>query len=119
MKKFVIASLFTVLVLFLAACGGDDDASSNSDNSTPAHTVDLLASNWDFDKDTYTVPAGEIKFNLVNEEGFHGIEIEGAGVKIEKEGSKTANLEAGEYTIRCVLPCGEGHAEMTAQLIVE
>ncbi|MRG87330.1 cupredoxin domain-containing protein [Salinibacillus xinjiangensis] len=57
-----------------------------------------------------------------NEAGLHGIEIEGTNVKnvkLDKEGSATANLEPGEYTIRCIIPCGEGHGEMTAQLVVE
>ncbi|QHS24025.1 cytochrome C oxidase subunit II [Virgibacillus sp. MSP4-1] len=122
MKKWFIVSLFTVLVLGLAACGGGDEASGNdgaSDDSSSANSVDIVASNWEFDKDTYTVPAGDITFNLTNESGMHGFDIEGTDVTIEGEGSVSGSLEPGEYTIRCNIPCGEGHADMTAQLVVE
>ncbi|MFZ3579709.1 cytochrome C oxidase subunit II [Virgibacillus sp. DJP39] len=122
MKKFIIGVMFLTLVLFLAACGGDDAASGSEDASSDkssGNTVELVASNWEFAEDSYTVPAGEVTFDLVNEEGFHGIAIDGTDVKIEGEGSATATLEPGEYTINCIVPCGEGHAEMTAQLIVE
>ncbi|MBB6454053.1 heme/copper-type cytochrome/quinol oxidase subunit 2 [Salirhabdus euzebyi] len=123
MKKLMLTSLFTLLLLALAACGGDDNATSGSDDASggegTSSTVELVATNWDFAEDTYTVPAGEVTFELINEEGFHGITINGTDVKIDGEGTATATLEAGEYTIICNVPCGEGHAEMTAQLVVQ
>ncbi|MEQ6377172.1 cytochrome C oxidase subunit II [Bacillaceae bacterium S4-13-58] len=117
MKKLMLTLLFAALVMALAACGGDDSSSNNAGGS--GETVDLTASNWQFDKDTYTVPAGKVTFNLKNEDGYHGIEIEGTDVKIEGEGSDSATLEAGEYTIKCSVPCGSGHDTMTTKLVVE
>ncbi|WP_226034807.1 cytochrome C oxidase subunit II [Aquibacillus saliphilus] len=120
MKKVIVTASFTLLILVLAACGGDDNASEgNSEGSGTASTVDLVATNWEFDQDTYTVPAGDVTINLKNEEGHHGIEVEGADVSIDGEGSATASLEPGEYTIKCTIPCGEGHESMEAKLVVE
>lgn len=123
MKKFIVGTMFLAFVLVLAACGGGDDTSgeskSSGESSSSANTVELVASNWEFEKDSYTVPAGEVKVDLVNKDGFHGITIEGTDVAIEGDGSATATLEAGEYTIRCTVPCGEGHTDMTTKLIVE
>ncbi|WP_186578906.1 cupredoxin domain-containing protein [Aquibacillus kalidii] len=120
MKKVMLTIILSALVFFLAACGGNDSDSSNTSSESGSGTpVDLVASNWEFDQDTYTVPAGDVTFNLKNKEGFHGIKVEGTDVTIEGEGSATTNLEAGEYTIRCVVPCGTGHAEMSAKLVVE
>ena len=114
------------LALVLAACGGgDDEGSSNSDGeagenaSGDGETVDIQASNWQFDQEEYTVPAGEVTVNLTNEEGFHGIEIEGTDIALDDAGSQTATLEPGEYTIRCSIMCGAGHDDMVATLIVE
>lgn len=123
MKKFIISTMLISLLLVLAACGEEDstggtDDTSGGENST-SNTVELVASNWEFDKDSYFVPAGEVTINLVNDEGFHGITIEGTDVKIEGDGSATTSLEPGEYKVVCSVPCGEGHAEMTTQLIVE
>lgn len=121
MKKWVLTIVFAVFMLVLAACGGDNSAKGNEDNGSEgaSSTVDLVASNWQFEKESYTVAAGDITFNLENKKGFHGISIEGTDVSIEGEGSATTNLDPGEYTIMCSIPCGEGHEEMEAQLIVE
>ncbi|MDL4839599.1 cupredoxin domain-containing protein [Aquibacillus rhizosphaerae] len=119
MNKIIVTVLFSSLILFLAACGGDESANEGNSDSSSGNTVDLVASNWEFEQDTYKTTAGDITFNLKNDEGFHGIEIEGTDLNIEGEGSATTSLKAGEYTIRCTVPCGEGHEEMTATLIVE
>ncbi|WP_053220135.1 cupredoxin domain-containing protein [Virgibacillus senegalensis] len=120
MKKALLALMVSLFILLLAACGGGDEAgATEGDDGGSAAVVDIGASNWQFDKEGYTAPAGEITFNLTNEEGVHAIEIEGTDVAIENEGSATATLEAGEYTIKCILPCGEGHEEMTSTLTVE
>ncbi|WP_456271221.1 hypothetical protein [Bacillus sp. AK031] len=59
------------------------------------------------------------QFDLINAEGYHELEIDGTDVKINGDGKATVNLKAGEYTIKCAVPCGECHEEMTAMLIVE
>jgi len=119
MKKILLSSFIILSVVFtLAACGGEESSKSESNGGT-ASTVELDASNWKFDQETYNVPAGEITFNLKNSEGYHGIEIEGTDIKIDGEGSATATLEPGEYTVKCSIQCGTGHEEMTATIVVE
>ncbi|SHM38070.1 cytochrome C oxidase subunit II [Gracilibacillus kekensis] len=123
MKKTLLGLATLLLVLILAACGGGDDEGSSSDTGDTASgdgaVVDIKASNWEFDQEEYTVPAGEVTVNLSNEEGFHGIEVEGTDIQIDSEGSASATLEPGEYTIRCSVMCGAGHDDMVATLIVE
>ncbi|WP_138414575.1 cytochrome C oxidase subunit II [Aquibacillus sediminis] len=121
MKKILFVTVLSMLMLVLAACGGGED--NTSDESTggdaAANTVDIDATNWEFDQETYTTSAGDITFNLTNEEGYHGIQIDDTDVTVEGDGSTTASLEAGEYTIRCSIPCGDGHSEMVSTLVVE
>ncbi|WP_416149928.1 cytochrome C oxidase subunit II [Salipaludibacillus sp. HK11] len=137
MKNKIIGFMLLALVLVLAACGGNNDVTENEsagnenvaeetenengeeEEEASSSVVELNASNWDFDQDTYTAEAGEVTINLNNEEGHHGIEIEGTDVVIDGEGSATADLEPGEYRIYCSIPCGEGHDEMEAMLVVE
>mgnify|MGYP001270253453 CR=1 FL=1 len=129
MKKFLLILMFVLVAGVLVACGGGDDAQdSNTDNSAEesnttesadGEVVDIKASNWDFDQETYTVAAGDVTVKLTNEEGFHGIEIVDTDVSLQSEGSTTTTLEPGEYTIRCNIPCGTGHDDMVATLIVE
>ena len=124
MKKFITGTMFISLLFVLAACGGDDDHTNGSEHtsgeeSSASNTVELVAANWEFEKDSYTVPAGEVTIKLVNKEGYHGITIDGTDVAINGEGTATATLEPGEYKVVCSVPCGTGHEEMSALLIVE
>ncbi|WP_066187245.1 MULTISPECIES: cupredoxin domain-containing protein [Gracilibacillus] len=120
MKKFylILAALFLALVL--VACGSDDSGDNEeASSSTGDADVAITASNWEFDQEEYTVPAGEVTVSLTNDEGMHGVEIEDTNILIEGDGEATDELEPGEYHIRCSIPCGEGHSDMTATLIVE
>ncbi len=121
MKKLLLSSFIIASVVSLAACGGGESSGNGSESkgATTAGTVELNASNWKFDQETYHVSAGEITFNLKNAEGYHGIEIEGTDIKIDGEGSAKATLEPGEYTVKCSIQCGAGHEEMTATIVVE
>ncbi|MBM7553675.1 cytochrome C oxidase subunit II [Thalassobacillus pellis] len=118
MKKFLFTAMFAMLLLTLAACGGDNSSEAKGEASS-GNEVELVAKNWEFAEESYTVPAGDVTISLKNEEGYHGITIDGTDVKIDGEGKATAKLEPGEYTVKCNIPCGEGHGEMSTKLIVE
>ncbi|SER43344.1 Cytochrome C oxidase subunit II, periplasmic domain [Gracilibacillus ureilyticus] len=131
MKKWLVTLLAVSLLVLLAACGGSGDNESTGEDSEESanntaeeagnddSTVNITATNWEFDQEEYTAPAGEVTVNLSSEEGYHGIEVENTDIEIESDGSATATLEPGEYTIRCNIPCGTGHNEMVATLIVQ
>lgn len=115
--------LLLSLTVILAACGGGDDDSDkgSSDEATSKSNLDITATNFEFDQEEYTVQSGdEVTINLTNEEGNHGLAIDDFDVNIEGEGEATFTPDAaGEYTIHCSVPCGEGHDDMKSTLIVE
>ena len=137
MKKSILATILLGLILVLAACGGgnsDSDTNTEVDNSTEEtegngssdesevnNDFKVTATNWAFDQDEYTVKAGEeVKITLVNEEGMHGLAIDGLDVNIDGEGEATFTPEEpGEYKIYCSIPCGQGHSDMMSTLIVQ
>ncbi|MEC5424556.1 cupredoxin domain-containing protein [Virgibacillus sp. C22-A2] len=140
MKKSLLATLFLGFILVLAACGSDnssanetddtsgadevaeetEDTGASAEETTPDNNVTVIATDFDLDQDVYTVKAGEeVKITLINEEGHHGISIDEFGVNLQGEGEATFKPEEpGEYTIYCNIFCGEGHALMTATLVV-
>lgn len=125
MKKLLFTLLLASLAITLVACGGENSSTGNDNTpSTPtsgsssANKVVIEALNFDFDQEEYHVAAGEITIELKNSEGFHGIEIVGTGIDIKGNASQTVTLEPGEYEIICSIPCGPGHADMYAKLIV-
>lgn len=116
---FILIALF--LLVAITACGAANNNDSENNEAAEEVTgeqVVLKASNWDFDQESYTVPAGEVTVTLENVSGNHGIVVEGTDVEINGEGSVSTELEPGEYTIRCTIPCGAGHAEMVTTLVV-
>lgn len=125
MKKKLSLLMFIAVAFVLTACGGDESDDNTTEvitgngESSSSNEVNITASDWDFDQDTYVVEAGETTVNLSNEEGYHGISIDGTDLEIEGDGSEIVDLEPGEYRIWCNIPCGEGHADMEATLVVE
>jgi len=137
LKKGVLVALFFSLTLVLAACGGDGNDSATDagvessteetentqspEESASGNEIEIQASNFQLDPAEYTVNAGEeVKLSLTNVEGMHGIAIDEFDVNIEGDGEAVFTPEEpGEYTIYCSIPCGEGHSDMVATLIVQ
>ncbi|MEK5069713.1 cupredoxin domain-containing protein [Sporosarcina sp. FSL K6-1508] len=122
MKKWLLASVLLSVLLVLAACGGTgkEDNTGSSEDATASTEVNITGKNFEFDHAEYTVKAGEkVKITYKNEEGMHGIAIDGLDVDIKGDGEATLTpTEPGEYTIYCNIPCGAGHADMKSTLIV-
>lgn len=122
------------VVFALSACGGSkeegtDTATDNATNNSPtdevsgdAREIALKAANFEFDQKEYKAKVGEtVKFTLVNEEGVHGVQMDGIDVNLDVGNpSQTVTLnEAGTYEIICSVFCGTGHSDMKSTLIVE
>ncbi len=130
MKKFLGILFILALAFALSACGKEDAATDTivdpvkaSGTETASSELILTASSktFKFDKEEYTIKSGEsVKLTLVNESGTHALTIGGLDVNLKKgQMSKIITPEKpGTYTIKCSFPCGNGHMNMTAKLIV-
>jgi plastocyanin len=103
----VTATLFAASLVALSSCGG-------SSSST----------RWD--ANAYTATAGDIKVFLANDDSVKHILVIRQGDKVvgdleltvTKKGTVdegTINLEAGEYSVYCIIP---GHGNMNSTLTV-
>lgn len=128
MKKLIVLFMSAMMIFALSACGGGSSSNGGSaggkveENSDANPTeINIVATNWKFDQETYTVAKGEpVKFSLTNEQGYHGLEIKGLGIKLNQGDQKQVVInEAGEYKIVCNISCGTGHANMISTLVVE
>ncbi|MDF2724614.1 MAG: subunit of cytochrome oxidase [Paenibacillus sp.] len=122
MKKTLIYVFALVVVLVLVACTKDDDKSASSTPAAGPATGELkiTATNWQFDQKEYKVKKGEtVKVTLTSKEGAHGVTIASFG-EVGTNKSKDITFDkAGTYDIVCNIPCGSGHTQMKAKLIVE
>ena len=132
MKKTIVLAVAIALVIALSACGTKEQAAPASTppvgDSTAAAgggaatDLKLVAKNFEFDQKEYKVKKGQtVNVSLENKEGIHGVEIKGLKVKLDNN-AKTASFKAdkeGSYDIICTVPCGAGHVNMKAKLVVE
>jgi cytochrome c oxidase subunit II len=126
MKKVIILAVAVSVMFGLSACGSKKEAAPTNaaagSSAAAASEVKLVATNFKFDQQEYKVKAGsDVKLSLENKEGIHGIEVKGLNVKLDGQNlSKTFKAEkAGTYEIICNVPCGTGHMQMKAKLVVE
>ncbi|AQS55741.1 cupredoxin domain-containing protein [Novibacillus thermophilus] len=125
-KKWMVLFFLAVsLTLLLSACGAGsgenetDSVASDSSSGAGGDTLEISATNWSFNQETFEVPAGETTISFTSKEGVHGISIPDLGVDLTDGESATVDLEPGEYPFSCNIACGQGHADMQAKIVVK
>jgi cytochrome c oxidase subunit 2 len=105
-----------VLCALVLALGG---------NAAGTRTIEITASRFRFDPPTIEVARGErIALVLRSNDGTHGIEIKGYGLKLKiPKGGEAVRLEfvadrAGSFDFVCSEYCGSGHRGMRGKLFV-
>ncbi|CAM4175198.1 cytochrome c oxidase subunit 2 [Paenibacillus endophyticus] len=127
MKKWLLFASALCLVFVLAACGANTAKEDNKEANTTAadsgSASDLVvtASNWKFDQKEYKIKAGEtVNLKLDSVSGLHGLQIQKTDYQIANGKTVAVNIsEPGSYEMICTVPCGTGHREMKATLVVE
>lgn len=121
MKRVGFMLMGMTLMFSLVACGSDGNSAAEQTSAANPTELEIIATNFDFDQEEYRVKVGEpVEFSIVNEDGTHGYEVEGLGIKIGPNEVKQYTInKAGEYTIACNIWCGTGHDQMKSKLIVE
>ncbi|MDG5785878.1 cytochrome C oxidase subunit II [Evansella sp. AB-P1] len=131
MKKLLTLMLSATILVSLAACGNDGEAEANTaeleeitvDKEVEAGDKEftITATNFDFtiDEELVVKKGDNVTIHIVNEEGVHGLEIPGFNVTGGLE--ETIQFEAtetGTFEILCSIPCGDGHHDMSINLVV-
>ncbi|MEF3303883.1 cupredoxin domain-containing protein [Paenibacillus sp. GYB003] len=117
---FFGACAFGLIFLLVSAKPEKSEDEAAAESGKPQ--LKITASNFQFDQAEYRVKTGEtLQVVLKNKEGTHGIDITQLGISLSgKELSKEVTFDKpGTYEIVCSVPCGAGHVNMKAKLIVE
>jgi len=126
MYKWILSTLLVVAIVLGAGVlyQNIDEyvKATETEKKEAGTTLKISAHNFAFDQPTYTVKQGEtLTVKFMNTEGLHAMEIEGYNVKLDKS-SNSASVtfdKPGNFKIRCVLSCGQGHDTMVSDLVVE
>lgn len=128
MKKWLLFASVICLVFIIAACGAnttkEDNKEANTtaaDSGASASDLVITASNWKFDQEEYKIKAGEtVNLKLDSVDGMHGVQIKKTDYNIDNGKTVAVNIsEPGTYDMICSRPCGAGHVQMKAKLVVE
>lgn len=85
----------------------------------------LTADNWTFTPSTISVKKGDtVRLKITSIDKEHGIAIPDFNINEKLPVGEEVVIEfvadkEGTFTFFCSVPCGEGHKEMTGQLVVE
>ncbi|WP_051236753.1 cupredoxin domain-containing protein [Paenibacillus pinihumi] len=125
-KKFLFFTTVIAMLLILAACGSKTQEPANTSagagaGDTAGQSVVISAKNYAFDQKEYRIKKGEpVTISLKNNSGTHGIEISNLNLQVTQNKPQTVTInDAGTYEIHCNIPCGSGHGNMKATLVVE
>ena len=126
----LLLALITALTTLLIACGTSSEGGAASNIAEPIEVspeeivsgeLEIIASNWEFDKEYYAIKAGEpINVTVNSLDGVHGIEIRDTAYTniINNKTTEVTIDKPGTYSIICSIPCGTGHRTMVSKLVV-
>jgi cytochrome c oxidase subunit II len=119
----------------------DDDSSSSDDsvelnvngsasvNDAPgamsdARVIKMTVSDWSFQPSTIAAKKGEkVVLELTGVDGIHSLAIPALNMNVRVEPGKTVTVVlptdvAGTYEAMCRIPCGAGHKDMKATVVI-
>lgn len=101
-------------------------AAPTSDTTTsPARVITMHVSSWQFSPNVLTLKKGEkVVIHLIGDSGMHSFSSQQLGINVPISAGETQDVtiptdSAGTFSFRCGVPCGEGHHDMTGQIIIE
>lgn len=109
-----------------SAAPASQPASSAPAPSGEARVITITADNWSFSPATITVRKGEnVQLKIVSKAGVHGFAVPSLGINTAVTAggdAVTVTLptgKAGIYDAFCSIPCGAGHRDMKATIVIE
>jgi cytochrome c oxidase subunit 2 len=86
--------------------------------------IEIVARRWRFEPSTITLARGvPVILELTSADHHHGFNIPALGLRADVEPGTPARLElvperAGTFPFHCDVFCGDGHEEMTGEIVV-
>lgn len=104
----------------------DDDSAVEDEISMRGDTriIKIDAANWLFSPGVITAAKGEkVKLQITSSEGIHGFAVPSLSMNVRIEPGKTVTVDlptdtAGTFDAFCSIPCGSGHKEMKATIVI-
>jgi cytochrome c oxidase subunit 2 len=120
-----LLSIATLLIApCLSGCAGRRPARAQAAPVVAERVVAIVARKWEFVPSRIVLQRGvPVVLELRSADRHHGFSAPGLGTRGEIEPGQPTRLrlvptEAGTFPFHCDVFCGEGHEEMTGQIVV-
>lgn len=112
------------------------DVSSTATSSTPTtggtssvkegavRIIAVSVGDWYFKPEVINMKKGEkVQIQVTSDSGVHGFGVPELGLNVRVEAGKTITVDiptdkTGSFSIICTVPCGPGHREMKATIVI-
>ncbi len=99
-------------------------ASSQQANNGQARVIAINVTDWQFSPSMINVKKGErVQLQLTGGTGIHSFAVPGLGLNVRIEPGQTVTVDlptdaAGTFDASCRIPCGPGHKDMKATIVI-
>ncbi|CAM3991000.1 cytochrome C oxidase subunit II [Cohnella lubricantis] len=124
MYKWIMPALIVIACLFgvYLLAQGLPEKPKEEQLAEGTELLKITATNFNFNEEEYHVKAGTpYVISFSNNLGNHGAAIDELNINLTKDNPRMEYTftEPGTYDLHCSIQCGQGHAGMTAKVIVE
>jgi cytochrome c oxidase subunit 2 len=106
------------------AAGTVSSADNQATNAAAPMVVNVNVTSWAFTPNVITAKKGQLlTVHLVGVSGSHSFGSKDLGINVPINEGETKDVviptdRAGTFEFRCMMPCGQGHRDMTGQIII-
>ncbi len=99
-------------------------AASQQTNNGQTRVITINVTDWEFSPSMIAVAKGEkVQLKLVGGTGIHSFAVPGLGMNVRIEPGQTVTVDlptdaTGTFDASCRIPCGPGHKDMKATIII-
>lgn len=100
------------------------DSGSGTMQVGEPRVIEMTVTDWSFSPSIITASVGEkVVVRLVGGTGMHSFGSTELGINVAVGPGETVDVEiptdkAGTFSFRCMVPCGEGHKDMTGTIVI-
>jgi cytochrome c oxidase subunit 2 len=101
-----------------------DDSVDLDVSAGETRVITMSVTDWEFSPSMITAKKGEkVQLKLVGGTGIHSFAIPDLGMNVRVEAGQTVTVDLptdkiGSFDARCRIPCGPGHMDMKATIII-
>jgi len=108
----------------MGAASSAPQAAASQATTNGVRTITVDVTDWEFSPAVIAAKKGEkVKLKLVGGTGIHSFAVPGLSMNVRIAAGETVTVDlptdiAGSFDARCAIPCGPGHRDMKATIVI-